>query len=50
MNCNRMTQYVLAMNEHFGVNQKNVPLKVALETVCNMDALKDPEFVDDEGM
>ena len=41
MQFNNMAQYVLAMDEHFGVN-------VALETVCNMDALTDPEFVDDE--
>ena len=48
MQCNNMAQYVLSMHERFGVNLKNVPLKVALETVCNMDALTDPEFVDDE--
>ena len=48
MQCNNMAQCVLAMNERFGVNLKNVPLKVALETLCNMDALTDPEFVDDE--
>ena len=39
-----MAQSVLAMNEHFGVNLQNVPLKVVLETVCNMDALTDPDM------
>ena len=48
MKCNKMAQYVLAMNEHIGGNLKNVPLKVVLETVCNMDASADPEVVGEE--
>lgn len=45
MKCNTMAQYVLAMNDHFRVHPKNFPLMVVLETVCNMDASADPEFV-----
>ena len=48
MKCNSMAQYVLALNDRFGVNLKNVPLMVVLETVCNMDASADPEFVGED--